>query len=302
MSKPFNAAKKSFDFSKGELNGLVALVCIILILIAFPLCYDYYQSKYDKPSQNELKALQELVLADKFQKNNFANAKAIIENDEEKISTTLFAFDPNTIDLSDWQKLGLSVKQAQSIINYRNKGGKFYKPADLAKMYTITPQKFAELEPYIQIASNHNADGKFASKSFPKKELVIVELNGADTLMLDEIKGVGAAFARRIAKYRDRVGGFYQKEQLLEVYGLDSVKFAEIKNQVRIDASLIKKIEINKVQFNDLKANPYLSYKQINAIINYRKQHGDYRSIEDLKKVILLDKQALERISPYLIY
>jgi competence ComEA-like helix-hairpin-helix protein len=130
----------------------------------------------------------------------------------------------------------------------------------------------------------------------------MVNINLADTAMLDEIRGVGPAFARRIVKYRDRLGGFYQKEQLMEVYGIDSLKFEEMKAQVLIDASAIVKININKADFEALKNHPYLKYKEINAIIQYRKQHGNYNNMDDLKKVLILSPKTLIALAPYLIF
>ncbi|RZL32051.1 MAG: competence protein ComEA, partial [Pedobacter sp.] len=235
----------------------------------------------------------------------YSNLRNDIEDSEVKTKTVLFNFDPNKIELEDWQRLGLSAKQAQSILNYRSKGGKFYKPEDLQKMYTISPQKYEALRPYIQIeAKNTNYDKpQYADKpDYVKKTAVMIELNGADTLTMDEIKGVGAAFARRIVKYRERLGGFYKKEQLLEVYGLDSAKYEEIKTQVKIDANNIKKININTATFDDLKNHPYLKFKQINAIIQYRKQHGNYNSIDDLKKVLILSPENIQNITPYLSF
>ncbi|RZL31663.1 MAG: helix-hairpin-helix domain-containing protein, partial [Pedobacter sp.] len=133
-------------------------------------------------------------------------------------------------------------------------------------------------------------------------ELAIIDINNADTLQLDEIKGVGAAFARRIANYRNKLGGFYKKEQLLEVFGLDTAKFLEIKDQVKIDASAIKKININTATFDDLKSHPYLKFKQINAIIQYRKQHGNFNKPEDLKNVLILSPQTIQNLTPYLTF
>jgi competence protein ComEA len=186
-------------------------------------------------------------------------------------------------------------------VNYRNKGGKFYKIEDLKRMYTITPEKYRQLEPYIEIENQHFE--KYPEKTaYVKKELVIVEVNSADTIQLDQIKGIGAAFARRIVKYRERLGGFYKKEQLMEVFGLDSVKFEEIKDQIKVDVSNLKRININTAEFEDLKNHPYLKYKQINAIIQYRKQHGKFNGVDDLKKVVILTPQNLQTLIPYLIF
>ncbi|RYY06976.1 MAG: helix-hairpin-helix domain-containing protein, partial [Sphingobacteriaceae bacterium] len=117
-----------------------------------------------------------------------------------------------------------------------------------------------------------------------------------------EIKGIGPAFATRILKYRNRLGGFYRKAQLMEVYGLDSTKYEEISNQIEINAEAILKINLNTCDFDQLKQNPYLSFKQINAIIQYRKQHGSFKSSSDLKNIAILNDEVIRKLEPYLSY
>lgn len=296
-----------FGFTKREQNGLLALMSILLLVSVLPYFYEAYFLKQSFSSDQEQLALNKLVLINQQQPNYYHKVRNDIEDTEAKPIATFFKFDPNTITVEGWQKLGLSVKQAQSIVNYRSKGGKFYKPEDLQKMYTISPEKYKALLPYVAI-ENTGFTNKFEKKNYPekapyvKKELAIIEINSADTLQLDEIKGVGAAFARRIANYRNKLGGFYKKEQLLEVYGLDSAKFAEIKDQVKVDATTINRININTAEFDDLKNHPYLKYKQINAIIQYRKQHGKFNSIDDLKKVAILTPQNIQNLAPYLTF
>jgi competence protein ComEA len=293
-----------FGFTKREFNGLLALLAILLVVSVFPYFYASYFLKPQTVNLEEQSAIEKLSLVNQQQPNYYSKVRNQIEDNEVRPTTSLHKFDPNTIDVVEWQELGLSLKQGQSIVNYTNKGGKFYKPEDLQKMYTITPQKYKELLPFIEIKQGLQLDNKaYPEKStYVKKEAVIVDINSADTLQLDEIKGVGAAFARRIANYRNKLGGFYKKEQLLEVYGLDSLKYNEIKDQIKINAANINKININTAEFNDLKNHPYLKYKQINAIINYRKQHGKYNSIDDLKKVIILTPQIIQNITPYLSF
>lgn len=183
------------------------------------------------------------------------------------------------------------------------KGGRFYKPEDLQKMYTISPELYQKLLPYVQIKESGNPKSfvPFERKENVRKT-VIVDINTADSAQLDEIKGIGGAFAKRIIKYRERLGGFYKREQLMEVYGLDEQKYAEIKDQISISKRALKTININTAVFNDLKVNPYLSFRQINAIIQYRKQHGNYSGIDDLKKVVLLNQEVIDKISPYLSF
>jgi competence protein ComEA len=296
-----NWLNKYFGFTKREYNGLITLVAILFLISVLPYFYSGYFVKAQTPSTTEIAALRKLIIVNQERPNYYKTAN-YIEDDEAKVETTLFKFDPNKIDVEEWQKLGLSLKQAQSIVNYRNKGGRFYKVEDLKRMYTITPKKYQQLEPYIEI-ENKNLERKYSERTpYVKKEPVIVEINSADTLQLDQIKGIGAAFAKRIVKYRERLGGFYKKEQLMEVFGLDSIKFDEVKDQIKVDVQNIRKIDINVAEFEDLKSHPYLKYKQINAIIQYRKQHGRFNNLDDLKKVAILTPQNLQALIPYLTF
>ena len=288
-----------FDFTKREYNALLVLFGLLVLAFVTPYAYDKFFEREEKITDFEKNAIQELNLISMKEHHN--NSYKTRENDVAA-KPTFFTFDPNQIELGEWKKLGLTTKQAQSIINYRNKGGKFFKVEDLKRMYTISPKLYEQLQPYVVIANTKNdkAGNNFEVKTFTKKEFPLIEINAADTVQLDKIKGIGAAFARRIANYRNKLGGFYMKEQLMEVYGLDSVKFEEIKGQIQVDASGITKININTADFEALKTHPYLKYKEINAIIQYRKQHGNYNSIADLKKILILSPQTIDRITPYL--
>jgi competence protein ComEA len=292
---------KHFGFSKSEFNGLIALIILISITVFSPTIYKYF-SPIEDDELDMSKTIQKINLSNiAYAKTNYSSPTY---TSNKKIST-LFKFDPNQLDQKGWEALGLSPKQASSIINYRNKGGKFFKPEDLKKMYTISPEVYAKILPYVEIdkeslTSGGNTYKPYEKKEYIKKAPVIVEINQADSAQLDQIKGIGPAFANRIIKYRDRLGGFYSKEQLKEVYGLDSLKYEEIKDQIIVDAGNLKKTNINTATFNDLKTCPYLSYKQMNAIIQYRKQHGNFNSINDLKNIVILNPQILAKISPYI--
>jgi DNA uptake protein ComE-like DNA-binding protein len=139
----------------------------------------------------------------------------------------------------------------------------------------------------------------FAKKAAPG---VVIELNSADSAKLTGLRGIGPSFAMRIVRYRDRLGGFYRKEQLEEVFGLDSATYAGLQAQVKVDPLQVKKIHINKITFEGLSHFPYLTYKQMNAIINFREQHGAYASIGDMKNIAILDESVLHKIEPYITF
>lgn len=292
---------KKFGVSKSEFNGLLFLVAIILVIKAIPVVYSYYQP-IQKDDPNLLAQIQQISITDKANDHAVGNQ---YEASGRKKTGKLFKFNPNTLTKEGWETLGLSAKQAQSIVNYTAKGGRFYKPEDLQKMYTISPEMYKIILPFAYIPESINIsknDSPFERKEFAKKAPVSVDINTADSALLDEIKGIGGTFALRILKYRERLGGFYKKEQLLEVYGLDSNKYAEIKDQIKIGNSPLKTININTATFDDLKRNPYLTFKQINAIIQYRRQHGNYTGVADLKKIILLNQQVIDKITPYISF
>ena len=69
----------------------------------------------------------------------------------------------------------------------------------------------------------------------PTRQPLTVELNGADTTTLQLLHGIGPVFARRIVRYRERLGGFTSTEQLLEVYGFTPQLLDHIRPYLRLD-------------------------------------------------------------------
>jgi competence protein ComEA len=305
-----NMLQDYFGFTKKELNGISVLCILIVLIIIFPWIYN----RFHKPEVyqfDDFDAEVKAFLASASKKVPENSYKVRDEIEDAELKSSYFLFDPNGLDEMSWRKLGLSPRQIKVIKNYENKGGRFYKKEDLQRMYSISVRKYAELEPYIRIVDHGNQ--RIADKSFTKgspskahisrqQPFAVVELNSADSASLETIRGIGPVFASRIVAYRNRLGGFYRKEQLLDIYGVDSAKYAGFNGQVKVDSSVIQKINVNSATFEDFKKHPYLTYKQMNAIVQYRKQHGQYRSIEDLKKIAIMNEEILRKIEPYLIY
>jgi competence protein ComEA len=256
---------------------------VLLVLIALVLIAPYVYQWLRKDNTINVTEFNTAAAA-------LNNANPQPSNGTQPVKNTLFTFDPNTASAGDWQKLGITAKQAAIIKNYTTKGGRFRKADDLQKIYGLTKVDYARLAPFIIIPQENT------------KTNVVVELNTADSAKLTAIDGIGGAFAKRIIYYRERLGGFITKEQLKEVYGIDDLKYGEIKDHVKVDATHIRKININTITFDKLRLMPYLNYKQVNAIIEYRKQHGDYTSINDLKNIAIIDEDILRKIEPYLVF
>jgi competence ComEA-like helix-hairpin-helix protein len=168
---------------------------------------------------------------------------------------------------------------------------------------TINPAEFNKAVAVLNHAQKSQGDDDEANAVPVYKKAadgVVIELNSADSAKLTELKGIGPSFARRIVNYRNRLGGFINKDQLKEVYGMDDNRYAEMQAQVSVDPSHIQKIQINQVDFDRLKHFPYLTFKQMNAIVQFREQHGDYTSISDMRNIAILNDEILRKIGPYI--
>lgn len=96
------------------------------------------------------------------------------------------------------------------------------------------------------------------------------------------------------------MGGFCSTNQLMEVYGMDSIRFQTIRPFLVVDTTKIKTININTCTKKELYSHPYISYKLASVIINYKHQHGVYKTLSDLTKIHLIDSLKFRKIAPYL--
>lgn len=135
-----------------------------------------------------------------------------------------------------------------------------------------------------------------------EKVQLVFELNTADTLDLQQLRGIGPSYARRIVKYRQLLGGYVRVEQLREVYGMTEELYQQVAPHVTVDASRARKLAVNTATVDQLKRHPYLDYYQAKAIVNFRNSGVRFGGVEELSQVNLLDEETLRKIAPYIEY
>jgi DNA uptake protein ComE-like DNA-binding protein len=130
----------------------------------------------------------------------------------------------------------------------------------------------------------------------------IIDVNSADTTELMQLKGVGAFFAKKIIKYRDRLGGFFTISQIKEIYNFPVELADQIAPQLSFNQAFIQKININTVVDTILDNHPYISKVEAKTLVAYRSKHGKFGNCEDLLKSITIQKEVKDRLCPYLVF
>lgn len=134
------------------------------------------------------------------------------------------------------------------------------------------------------------------------RPMLVISLDNADSVVLEKLPGIGPVLSARIIKYRDKLGGFYEVDQLREVYGLSDSVFSKIAPLLRLEGNRIKKIAINSASEEELRKHPYLQWKLAKQLIKFREAHGSFEEVKDLEEIWGLDRDKLKKLIPYLVF
>ena len=187
-----------------------------------------------------------------------------------------FRFNPNTVSREDLMRLGFSEKQAQSILNYRAKGGRFRRPSDFAKSYVVADSVFDRLKPYIDI---------------PR-----IDINKADSAAFETLPGIGPYFAAKMVSYRASLRGYSSPEQLMDIYHFDQEKYDGLKDL--ITCSRPAPYPLWTLPEADLAHHPYISKDEAHSIVLYRThQPRETWTLEGLKKAGVLSEDHYTKLS-----
>lgn len=220
----------------------------------------------------------------------------------------LFTFDPNTADSTQLLRLGLAPWQVRNIYKYRANGGIYRRPSDFARLYGLTKKQYEQLQPYIRISDDYRPAaeiyGKTQQPTYARDTLRYplkikpgehIALNSADTALLKRVPGIGSGFAGAIVRYRERLGGFYKVGQLLEIDNFPESALPYF----TADASRCRRLNINKLNLNQLRRHPYISFYQAKTIVDHRRLHGPIKSLDELQLYKDFTPEVIEKLRNY---
>lgn len=318
--------KNNKNFSQREANGMIPLSLIFLLPI-FAMGYE---------RMNSIEELDTEIIA--LQAEKADSLLAVLEMQQPLDRETKLAmielrpFNPNKLSIAQWQAMGVKLSLAKKIVNLVNSNTfVFRQKNDLAKIWGFPKEEYERLKNFIDLPDTvekkqydknkyasydknkydnktyDNSDKKNGyTSTYEKKEYVkyvpkIIEkfdINKADTAILKQIRGIGEKTASWIVSNRDKMGGFHSLEQVKEIPILSEDAFKELQKYAFITS--FKKININTADYETLKKHFYIKGKAASILLKYKKQHGNYKNVEDIRQSRAIEEENLTKLIPYL--
>ncbi|ADQ81515.1 hypothetical protein CYV15_01650 [Riemerella anatipestifer] len=300
MKKPFS--RLEFSMIKKQVLGWSVIAVLLLGIQIF--FYFYKKQKEEQP-------LPELT---------FTTSVEHEHQDREKLNLT--PFNPNQLSLQDWQNLGFSERQSETILKYKDLlGGSFSSKEELSKCYVISAEKFSELSEFImlpdKIAKSHENS---SHQSFYKSKINVNKPFNPDLYSVsDWVKlGFSEKQAQSFIKYKNYLGGsFISKEKLRDCYTLSPENYAIIAPYVllpnKVNPSTTNEIREKKESVvyqpfdpNDLDLEGWqklgFSEKQAAVIVNYKQKilKGRFKTLDEVKKCFVISDEKFQALSPYI--
>lgn len=281
--------KAYFYFSPSERKGIFILLLLILIVVFIPSIYRLVKPNTFAPIN--------------ITKYSFNTASSAL--DSQLIEQIAFndldtPININNATHDELIALGFTAKNCQTIQNYLSKGGKIYSIDKLKNIYGINPALIDQIESFLTFENGQKKYANYRDSLSKKREpLAPIELNSADSAQLVKLYRIGPLLAGKIIDYRNKLGGFLNLNQLTEIFGFDEDILYDLQGKIYVDAKKAKKLNLNTVSEEELKAHPYFKYKLARVITNYRKQHGSYKNYNDLLQIKIINDSILDKIKVY---
>ena len=278
------------QFSTSFVTGVIAMTFLIIGYQTALFMHRAAVTKIaaDRDSPDTVYVIKEAVSADVpdsmgmktvHRSSRHSPRAQAVRNGMPRRKVESFRFNPNTATEEELCRLGFTPKQAQSIINYRNKGGRFRRPEDFARSYVVSDSIFRRLKPYIDIP--------------------LVDLNQADSAAFDALPGIGGWFASKMIEHRKALGGYSYKEQLMDIYRFDQEKFDGLSDLITVSDEHVTPYPLWSLPADSLRLHPYIrNIETARAIVLFRENNPpEKHTVEDLANAFILPEEDALRLS-----
>lgn len=296
-------------FSRKTRRGGILLVILFFLIAVSPRVYQLLFVSNQPTLITKLSVDGTAFLQDEEQQNDSESTKPSEGENRLKFPTT--SSNPNEFSKTEWMDMGLSEKQAESVLNFKNAIDGFSSFEDLDKVYVFDDKILKVLKENVSFDQKlYQKDDKYSPElTSNEKDTQVVavdfetrnvyEINSASKEELLSIKGIGPFFADKIIEHRSATGGFVNLEQLLTIYNFNESNLDEVRPYLIIDINNIKKLNLNLVTLNQLKQHPDVNWDMAKSIIDLRTELGAFSSLDQLLLSIHINSKVYRQLSPY---
>ncbi|MFT6066396.1 MAG: DNA uptake protein ComE-like DNA-binding protein [Paraglaciecola sp.] len=292
--------KSHFWYTKSQRNGIFILV-LLIILFQCSIVFDIFSSdKIVDIKQTEILAFQKQI-----------DSLKVVEIEKRKPKR--YPFNPNYITDFKGEKLGMSLDEIDRLLAFRKTNKFVNSKNEFQKVTKVSDSLLDEISLYFKFPdwvvkrnqsnsiSQPRKAQSYSKKTDNKKAVSTTDINKATAEDLQTISGIGPAFSERIIKYRSKLQGFSFNNQLYEVWGLEIEVVDRVLSIFKINQKpIIKKINVNIVEFKELLKNPYINYDLCIKIFNYRDEVAELQNISELKNIKDFPLDKYDQIVLYL--
>ena len=198
-------------------------------------------------------------------------------------------FSIDTVGVEYLRLIGFSTRQAEALIEYRNRGKGIFSMNELRDCYAVSEEMADSLSHFVILSERDPYEG-------------LIEINSADSATLRKVRGIGEKTVVAVMEYRKLLGGFAKKEQIAELKCVTEENFLRISEQIYCDSCKISKIDINFAPASDFEHHPYMSRKAAKLILETRESKGGWNSIEEMQSDDIFTEEQAQAIAPYLLF
>jgi len=240
-----------FHLTSNERRGVLGALILMIFIVAFKLSNNQLDQAYIIAAEVEIEIREDSLTTFSPVISKYSASPEILE---QKKTIKLFPkkINPNSVSHEEWAELGIPLEVSLRIYKYIRLQNGINKPSDLLAVYGFQEDWLTQLKDSLDFTIEK------------------VDIQTASEGELKSIKGIGDIYAKRIIKYKKLLGGYISVDQLIEVYGIDSVLLNSIGNNIMCSAKDVLFIDVNTCGYNELKRHPYISDEEAMSIIQVR--------------------------------